>query len=129
MKATVFEVESDDLCGFCYDHGGVRVHDSWFDSDGKTNRFLTQDRRHRTTDTQSYVYISKELGDCYPLDLITSGRSMIVATCKDEEGDDCYILCSAAKIGDVFEFDKNGFWPYVSNPKPNRYGRERDEVY
>jgi hypothetical protein len=75
------------------------------------------------------VYISKEFGKCHPMNLVALSRTVTVATCKDEEGDNCYILCSNPKVGDVFEFEKNGFWPYDSNPEPNRYGRERDEVY
>lgn len=126
MKATVIEFEYDNFIDFCYWHGGIRVHDSWYDSEGKTTRFLTADRKHRDVDTYSYVYIAKSLGPCKPWFLVAISSGMNVATCKDEEGDDCYILCEKATIGETIEFDKIGFMPYDKNPELNRFGANRD---
>ena len=50
-----------------------------------------------------------------------------VATCKDEEGDECFILCKHPKLGQVVEFEKEGFYPYDNNPEPNRWGRNYDD--
>lgn len=46
MKATIIEIESQRLSDFCYYHGGIRVADEWLDAEGKTLRFLTQDKKH-----------------------------------------------------------------------------------
>ena len=125
MKATIIEFEYDHLADFCYWHGGVRVHDSWYDSEGKTTRFLTSDRRHPDVDTYSYVYISKKIGPSKPMHLVPMATTYNVATCKDEDGDLCYVLCSQNDVTDVIEFDKLGFMPYDRNPELNRFGRNR----
>lgn len=93
MKATIIEIESPLLRDFCYNHGGVRVADEWYDSERKTLRFLTQDRKHPSYEYYSYVYISKEIGRSYPLDFMFGNNESTVATCKDEEGDECFICC------------------------------------
>lgn len=126
MKATVIEVESRKLCDFCYNHGAIKMHDSWI-SDDKSLRFVTQDRKHRTYEYFSYVYICNELGPMSWINLISDTGLITVATCKDEEGDECFILCDNPQIGDVVNFEKLGFAPYYQNPEPNRWGRDYDE--
>ena len=128
MKAKVIEIESQTLSDFCYNHGGIRVDPFWYDEQGETDRFMTQDRRHRDCDTYSYVYISKEYGKRRPIDLICADKDANVATCTDEDGDNCYIMCQNPKEGEIFEFDKKGFFPYANNPEPNRFGQNRNEV-
>lgn len=124
MKATITQIESSDLIDFCYNHGGVRINDAWYDDENKTERFLTQDRRHNSYEYYSYVYISKEIGPMIGMHLVMFGKSYIVATCKDEEGDDCYILCNNShKVGDIIEFNKKGFMPYAKVPDLNPWGR------
>jgi hypothetical protein len=127
MKATIINIESENLRGFCYNHGGIRISDNWFDKNGKTTRFLTSDKKHPSYEYYSYVYICNELGPMNFMNIISGSRSCNVATCKDEDGDNCYIYCKNPKVGDVLEFNKIGFHPYVSNPEPNYYGRERDD--
>lgn len=125
MKATVIEVESEKLHQFCYNHGGVKVHDSWY-KDDKTTRFVTQDKKHPTSEYFSFVYICTQIGPMSWMDIISTSGKYTAATCKDEEGDECYILCENPKVGDVIEFDKLGFEPYGYNPDTNRYGRYND---
>lgn len=127
MKAKVFEVEYESMNDFCYNHGGIRVHDSWYDENKETSRFLTQDRRHSDYDEYSYVYIAKSIGRLQGLEIIITGREATVATCVDEENDKCFIFCKNPRVGDIVEFDKEGFAPYTSNPIPNRWGR--NEMY
>ena len=115
------------LSDFCYYHGGIRVADEWLDAEGKTLRFLTQDKKHSSYEYYSYVYISKEIGRSRPFDFMFGNNESTVATCKDEEGDECFILCKHPKLGQVVEFEKEGFYPYDNNPEPNRWGRNYDD--
>lgn len=126
MKAKVFEIEYTDMCDFCYNHGGIRIHDSWLDSDEKTSKFMTQDKRHSSLGEYSFIYIAKNLGRMEWLDIIHL-ESGLVATCIDEQNDKCFIFCENPSVGDIVEFDKEGFAPYTSNPIPNRWGR--NEMY
>ena len=127
MKATIIEIESQRLSDFCYYHGGIRVADEWLDAEGKTLRFLTQDKKHSSYEYYSYVYISKEIGRSRPFDFMFGNNESTVATCKDEEGDECFILCKHPKLGQVVEFKKEGLYPYDNNPEPNRWGRNYDD--
>ena len=117
MKATIIEIESQRLSDFCYYHGGIRVADEWLDAEGKTLRFLTQDKKHSSYEYYSYVYISKEIGRSRPFDFMFGNNESTVATCKDEEGDECFILCKHPKLGQVVEFEKEGFYPYETLSK------------
>ncbi len=123
MKAKVFEIEFESMFDFCYNHGGIRVHDSWYDTNQQTTRFLTQDKKHSDYEEYSYVYIAKSIGPQYPGNLLALCREATVATCVDEDKDMCFIFCRNPKLGDIVEFDKVGFHPYADNPTPNRYGR------
>ena len=123
--ATIIEIEYENLSDFCHGHGGIRIHDSWLDGDGKTTRFLTEDRRHCDEEYYSYVYVSKDVGPSRWAYLVSLGNTHTVATCIDEEGDECYILCESPKLGDKLQFQKLGFSPYCRNPKPNKFGRNR----
>ena len=62
-----------------------------------------------------------------PFDFMFGNNESTVATCKDEEGDECFILCKHPKLGQVVEFEKEGFYPYDNNPEPNRWGRNYDD--
>lgn len=126
MKARIINVEFEDLIDFCYNHGGVRIVDSWYDAEKKTTRFLTSDKKHPDSDYYSYVYICNEIGPMHPMDIISQSRTLMVATCKDEEDAECYILCRDKKVGDELEFEKLGFSPYGMEPELNYYGRNRD---
>ncbi len=131
MKAVITEIEGNHMYDFCYYHGGVRVHPSWYDEKGQTSRFLTQDKRHHSYDTQSYVYIDKSLGKIAGgkiLFLGTGDRGGNVATCKNEEGKEFYVFLINPKIGDTVEFDVDGFWPYDNDPEPNKWGRLKDDI-
>lgn len=134
MKATIIEIESTDPNVFFYNHGGVRIEPSWCDSENKTSRFLTQDKRHCSVNTQSYVYIDKALGRLGYFEILfrlSSGygtQRCNVATCKDDDGNEYYVLCEQPQIGTFVSFDNEGFSPFTTNPKPNRYGRNRDDI-